>query len=43
MADPENTLHLDLANHKGEPKGRVIIEYSGLEDFDSILTALGGE
>jgi ParB family transcriptional regulator, chromosome partitioning protein len=24
-------------------KGRVIIEYSGLEDFDSILTALGGE
>ena len=24
-------------------KGRVIIEYSGLEDFDSILTALGGQ
>ena len=22
-------------------KGRVIIEYSGLEDFDSILSALG--
>ena len=26
MADLENTLHLDLANHKGEPKGRVVIE-----------------
>jgi ParB family chromosome partitioning protein len=24
-------------------KGKVIIEYSGLEDFDSILTALGGQ
>ena len=24
-------------------KGRVIIQYSGLEDFDAILTALGGE
>jgi len=24
-------------------KGRVIIEYSGLEDFDSILEALGGK
>ncbi|WP_433967296.1 hypothetical protein [Tunturiibacter gelidiferens] len=24
-------------------KGRVIIEYSGLEDFDSILSALGGQ
>jgi peptidylprolyl isomerase len=26
MADLENTLHLDLANHKGEAKGRVVIE-----------------
>src|ERR1700709_405875 len=26
MADLENTLYLDLANHKGEPKGRVTIE-----------------
>jgi peptidylprolyl isomerase len=26
MADPENTLHLDLANHKGDAKGRVTIE-----------------
>ena len=26
MADLENTLHLDLANHKGETKGRVVIE-----------------
>lgn len=26
MADPENTIHMDLANHKGEAKGRVVIE-----------------
>ena len=26
MADLETTLHLDLANHKGEPKGQVVIE-----------------
>ena len=26
MADLENTLYLDVANAKGEPKGRVIIE-----------------
>jgi peptidylprolyl isomerase len=26
MAEPENTLYLDVANAKGEPKGRVIIE-----------------
>jgi len=32
-------VHIDDKNGKG----RVIIEYSGLEDFDSILTALGGQ
>jgi cyclophilin family peptidyl-prolyl cis-trans isomerase len=26
MADPENTLYLDIANAKDEPKGRVTIE-----------------
>ena len=26
MADLENTLYLDVANAKGEPKGRVTIE-----------------
>ena len=26
MADPENTIHMDLANNKGEAKGRVTIE-----------------
>lgn len=26
MADLENTLHLDIANSKGEPKGRVTIQ-----------------
>jgi peptidylprolyl isomerase len=26
MADSENTIHMDLANHKGEAKGRVTIE-----------------
>lgn len=34
-------LKVQIEDKKG--KGRVIIEYSGLEDFDSILTALGGE
>jgi ParB family chromosome partitioning protein len=34
-------LKVHIEDKKG--KGRVIIEYSGLEDFDSILTALGGE
>ncbi len=33
-------LKVHIEDKKG--KGRVIIEYSGLEDFDSILTALGG-
>jgi ParB family chromosome partitioning protein len=34
-------LKVHIEDKKG--KGRVIIEYSGLEDFDAILTALGGE
>jgi ParB family chromosome partitioning protein len=34
-------LKVKIEDKKG--KGRVIIEYSGLEDFDAILTALGGE
>jgi len=34
-------LKVHIEDKKG--KGRVIIEYSGLEDFDSILAALGGE
>ena len=32
-------LKVRIEDKKG--KGRVIIEYSGLEDFDSILSALG--
>lgn len=32
-------LKVQIEDKKG--KGRVIIEYSGLEDFDAILTALG--
>ena len=34
-------LKVQIEDKKG--KGRVIIEYSGLEDFDAILTALDGE
>ncbi|GGG66740.1 ParB/RepB/Spo0J family partition protein [Edaphobacter dinghuensis] len=34
-------LKVQIEDKKG--KGRVIIEYSGLEDFDAILSALGGE
>jgi ParB family transcriptional regulator, chromosome partitioning protein len=34
-------LKVQIEDKKG--KGRVIIEYSGLEDFDAILTALGGD
>jgi ParB family transcriptional regulator, chromosome partitioning protein len=34
-------LRVRIEDKKG--KGKVIIEYSGLEDFDSILTALAGE
>jgi len=32
-------LKVRIEDKKG--KGRVIIEYAGLEDFDAILTALG--
>ena len=32
-------MKVRIEDKKG--KGRVIIEYSGLEDFDSILAALG--
>ncbi len=32
-------LKVTIEDKKG--KGRVIIEYSGVEDFDAILTALG--
>ena len=35
------TLGLKVRIEDKKGKGRVIIEYSGLEDFDSILTALG--
>jgi ParB family chromosome partitioning protein len=34
-------LKVRIEDKKG--KGKVIIEYSGLEDFDAILTALGGQ
>ncbi|MBB5344805.1 ParB/RepB/Spo0J family partition protein [Tunturibacter empetritectus] len=34
-------LKVRIEDKKG--KGRVIIEYSGLEDFDAILSALGGQ
>ena len=34
-------LKVRIEDKKG--KGKVIIEYSGLEDFDAILTALGQE
>jgi ParB family transcriptional regulator, chromosome partitioning protein len=37
------TLGLKVRIKDKNGKGRVIIEYSGLEDFDSILTALGGQ
>lgn len=39
----QRTLGLKVHIEDKNGKGRVIIEYSGLEDFDSILTALGGE
>src|ERR1700733_11773503 len=39
----QRTLGLKVHIEDKSGKGRVIIEYSGLEDFDSILTALGGE
>jgi ParB family chromosome partitioning protein len=34
-------LKVQIEDKQG--KGRVIIEYAGLEDFDAILTALGGQ
>jgi ParB family transcriptional regulator, chromosome partitioning protein len=37
----QRTLGLKVRIEDKKGKGRVIIEYSGLEDFDSILTALG--
>jgi ParB family chromosome partitioning protein len=37
------TLGLKVHIEDKNGKGKVIIEYSGLEDFDAILTALGGE
>ncbi len=37
------TLGLKVRIEDKNGKGRVIIEYSGLEDFDSILTALGAQ
>ena len=39
----QRTLGLKVRIEDRNGKGRVIIEYSGLEDFDSILTALGGQ
>jgi ParB family transcriptional regulator, chromosome partitioning protein len=37
----QRTLGLKVRIEDKKGKGRVIIEYSGLEDFDSILSALG--
>jgi ParB family chromosome partitioning protein len=39
----QRTLGLKVRIEDKKGKGRVIIEYAGLEDFDSILTALSGE
>jgi ParB family transcriptional regulator, chromosome partitioning protein len=39
----QRTLGLKVRIEDKKGKGRVIIEYSGLEDFDAIITALGGE
>jgi ParB family transcriptional regulator, chromosome partitioning protein len=39
----QRTLGLKVHIEDKKGKGRVIIEYSGLEDFDSLLTALGGQ
>jgi ParB family chromosome partitioning protein len=39
----QRTLGLKVHIEDKKGKGRVIIEYSGLEDFDSILSALGGQ
>ena len=39
----QRTLGLKVRIEDKKGKGKVIIEYSGLEDFDAILTALGPE
>jgi ParB family transcriptional regulator, chromosome partitioning protein len=39
----QRTLGLKVRIEDKKGKGKVIIEYSGLEDFDAILTALGGD
>ncbi|HWW23519.1 MAG TPA: ParB/RepB/Spo0J family partition protein [Edaphobacter sp.] len=39
----QRTLGLKVRIEDKKGKGRVIIEYAGLEDFDAIITALGGE
>jgi ParB family chromosome partitioning protein len=39
----QRTLGLKVRIEDKKGRGRVIIEYAGLEDFDSILTALSGE
>ncbi len=39
----QRTLGLKVHIEDKKGKGRVIIEYSGLEDFDAILTALGNK
>ncbi|MDQ2834038.1 MAG: ParB/RepB/Spo0J family partition protein [Acidobacteriota bacterium] len=39
----QRTLGLKVHIEDRQGKGRVIIEYAGLEDFDAILTALGGD
>src|ERR1700722_6253880 len=39
----QRTLGLKVRIEDKKGKGRVIIEYSGLEAFDAIITALGGE
>jgi ParB family chromosome partitioning protein len=39
----QRTLGLKVRIEDKKGKGRVIIEYSGLEDFDHILTALGSQ
>ena len=38
----QRTLGLKVSIEDRKGKGRVVIEYSGLEDFDSLLSRLGG-
>ena len=40
-ANLQRSLGLKVKIQDSHGKGRVIIEYSGIEDFDAILTALG--